>query len=113
MGSGLGSALNKHLEAAGDSTLTAERCAALRRLLHRAGTRFCLSFPPLTRQKGRERDPPQLPVPTDLFELVGEVQKGDGHADGLQEHGGDEHSRASLRGAGAGCGQHHGQAALA
>lgn len=72
-----------------------------------------------TGEEGRKRGrsvpvpPARLPSPTNLFELVGEVEEGDGHADGLQEDGGDEHGPAGLSGAGTGRGQHHGRAGLA
>lgn len=57
--------------------------------------------------------PSPIPPRTDLLELVGEVEEGDGHADGLQEHGGGQHGPEGLPGAEAGCGQHHGRARIA
>lgn len=52
--------------------------------------------------------PPAAEPRTDLSELAGEVQEGDGHAHGLQEHGGHQHGPAGLRGAGAARRQHPG-----
>lgn len=52
--------------------------------------------------------PPAAEPPTDLSELAGEVEEGDGHAHGLQQHGGHQHGPAGLRGAGAARRQHAG-----
>lgn len=57
---------------------------------------------------GTAGSPPAAEPRTDLSELAGEVEEGDGHAHGLQQHGGHQHGPAGLRGAGAARRQHPG-----
>lgn len=58
----------------------------------------------------KKQEVPAWPAPprpgTHLLQLVGEVDVGDGHADGLQQHGSHQHGPAGVRGARPARGQH-------
>lgn len=58
----------------------------------------------------KKQELPAWPAPprpgTHLLQLVGEVDVGDGHADGLQQHGSHQHGPAGVRGARPARGQH-------